>query len=144
MYSCVHQFHDRRDAGIEVPTALEIVADALDGLVELALNWRADRRERHRRQRLYRLRSRRCRAFLVTQTVDLAQKSLNACDARILPVEIAVGRRGEQAVKARGIGAVAGDHFVRADHIAQALRHFCAVFDHHALGEKDARRVRRS
>ncbi len=33
----VHQFHDGRDAGVEVPAALEVVAHALDGLVELAL-----------------------------------------------------------------------------------------------------------
>ena len=37
---------------------------------------------------------------------------MNAFDAGILPVEIAVGRRGEQAVEARGVGAVARDHLV--------------------------------
>ena len=61
---------------------------------------------------------------------------MDARYAGILPVEVAVGRRGEEAVKARGIGAIARDHFVRADDISQALRHFGAVFDHHALGKE--------
>ena len=70
------------------------------------------------------------------EAIHAPQKSLNAFDARILPVEIAIGRRGEQAVQARRIGAVARDHLVRRDHVAQTLRHLRAVFDHHALREQ--------
>ena len=43
----VHQFHDGRDAGIEVPASLEIMADALDGLVQFALNRASLWRQRH-------------------------------------------------------------------------------------------------
>ena len=70
------------------------------------------------------------------EPVHASQESLNAFNPRILPVEIAIGRRGEQAVQARGVGAVARDHLVGRDHVAQALRHLRAVFDHHALREQ--------
>ena len=61
---------------------------------------------------------------------------MNAFNASILPIEVAVGRSGKQAIETRGIGAVTGDHFVRTDDVAQALRHFCAIFNHHALCEE--------
>ena len=117
-----------------MPAALEIVGDALYGLVKLALET-ARRvgeglRLRFARGGLLRFR------VLLDEAVDAAQKSLNAFDAGILPVEVAVGWGGEEAVKAGGVGAVAGDHFIGTDDVAEALRHFCAVFDHHALGEE--------
>ena len=70
------------------------------------------------------------------EPIHAPQESLNAFHARILPVEIAVGRRGEQAVQARRVGAVARDHLIGRDDVAQALRHFRAVLDDHALREQ--------
>ncbi len=61
---------------------------------------------------------------------------MDAFDAGVLPVEVAVGWSGEEAVEARGVSAIPRYHLVGADNIAKTLRHFCAVFYHHALGEE--------
>src|SRR5215469_461861 len=68
--------------------------------------------------------------------VYAAQESLNAFNAGVLPVEIAVGRSGEQAIQACGIGTVTRDHLVGRDYVAQILRHLAAFFDYHALGKE--------
>ena len=41
----IDQFHDRGDAGIEMPASLEIVTHALDGLVQFALDGSCFRRQ---------------------------------------------------------------------------------------------------
>ena len=41
----VYQLHDRRDAGVEVPAPLEIVADAFDGLMQFTLDGACVRRQ---------------------------------------------------------------------------------------------------
>jgi hypothetical protein len=129
----VHQFHDGGDAGVEVPAPLEVVADTLYGLVQLALDGARRRRQlggnRLAPVGMFRLR------IAYEEAVHAPQKSLNAFDAGVLPVEVTVGRGGEQAVEAGGIGAVARDHLIGRHNVAQVLRHFCPVFDHHALGE---------
>ena len=63
-------------------------------------------------------------------------KPPSSFDARVLPVQVAIRGRGEQTVEPRSIGAIFRYHLVRANHIAQALRHLSAVFDHHALREQ--------
>ena len=68
--------------------------------------------------------------------VDAGEEAADAFDAGVLPVEIAVGRRGEERVHAGGVGAVFRDHVVGRDDVAEALRHFRAVLDDHALGEQ--------
>src|SRR5246127_5458353 len=98
-----------------MPAALELVGDALDGLMELALNL-----ARFRRQLLcYGLPPFRsvgpCIAHHVA--VDAAEEALDALDASVLPVEVAIGRRGEEAVEAGGLGAATGDHFLRGGYI---------------------------
>src|ERR1700688_2059373 len=102
----VHQLHDCRDARVEVPAALEVVADALDGLVKFALDRACLWRERSCEQRLC---GGVCGAWGIShhKAVDAAEEPLDAFDAGILPVEIAVGRSGEEAIETRGIGAVA-------------------------------------
>ena len=118
-----------------MPAPLKIVADAFDGLVHLALD--GARRGRQRRCLWHRRRWRsRSSGVAHHKSVHAPQKSLNAFHARILPVEIAVGRRGEQTVEARRVGSIARDHLIGRDHVAQALRHLGAVFDHHALREQ--------
>ena len=69
----VHQLHDGCDAGVEVPAALEIVADALDGLVQFALDF-----ARFRRQRRCEHVSRRAGALRIAgnESVDAAQEAL--------------------------------------------------------------------
>src|SRR5208282_6561293 len=121
---------DGRDAGVEVPAALKVVADALDGLVEFALDLTRLRREGCCGWRLG-LRPRSRRGISCHETIDSAQESLDAFDAGVLPVEVAIGRSGEEAVEACGVRAITRNHFIRTDHVAQALRHFCAVFDDH-------------
>src|SRR5208282_179653 len=75
----VHEFHDRRNAGVEVPASLEVVAHALDGLVQLALNRSRLGRERRCEQRLYGCFFR-VRAMPYHETVDPSQESLNSFD----------------------------------------------------------------
>src|SRR6185437_3293382 len=70
------------------------------------------------------------------KSVYASQEALDAFDAGILPVEIAIRWGRKQAIEARGIGSIAGDHLVRADYGTQALRHRGAIFDHHALREE--------
>ena len=61
---------------------------------------------------------------------------MHALNPSLLPVEVPIRRRCEQAVHARGIGAKARHHIVRRDHVAEALRHLGAILDHHALREQ--------
>ena len=88
-----------------MPASLEIVADALDGLVEFALKWRALRAKVFRTPAGLRARCRRSVAH--EEPVDAAEKTLDAFDPGFLPVQVAIGRRSEQAIEARGIGTVA-------------------------------------
>ena len=117
-----------------MPAALKVIAYALDGLVEFALNLPCLWRERRAGQ--VSANAFLARTFRSDKTINPAQESLNAFDARILPVEIAVRWSGEQAVEARGVGAIASHHFVRTDDVAETLRHFGAIFNHHALREE--------
>ena len=61
-----------------------------------------------------------CGAYLVVEAIDAAEEAADAGDAFFLPLEVAVGRRGEERVHARGVGAVAGDHVVGRDDVALA------------------------
>ena len=61
---------------------------------------------------------------------------MNPFHSRVLPVEVAVWRSGEQGIHARGVGAVARHHLVGRDDIAQRLGHLGAILDDHALGEQ--------
>src|SRR5437899_9731529 len=70
------------------------------------------------------------------EAIDASEKSLDAFNAGILPVEIAIRGRSEEAVQACCVGSVARDHLVGRNDIAQVLRHLPAFFDHHALGEE--------
>src|SRR5260370_9045357 len=65
-----------------------------------------------------------------------AQEAMYAFQPGFLPVKIAVRRRSEERIYAGGIGAVAGHHVVGRNHVALALRHRSAIFDHHALGKQ--------
>src|SRR5581483_4667436 len=98
------------NAGVEVPAALKIVRHPLDRLVKFALNGTSLGREIGRDWVSP------CRVFGMSvtreETEHASQKSLNAFDTGLLPIEIAVGRCSEQTVHARGVGAEARDHFV--------------------------------
>src|ERR1700683_1315974 len=138
----VHKFHDGGDASIEVPAALKIVANALDGLVKFALDlacrWRKGRCRRQRR----RTRSRGgARGISYYEAVHAAQESLDALDAGVLPVHVAVGRDGEQDVQARGIGAAPRAHFIRRYHIPAALGPCRALISDRAPPEETRNRL---
>src|ERR1022692_660988 len=117
-----------------MPASLKVVGHALDGLVKLALNATCGRIQ---------LRGKRFSpvwvfwlCIVLHEAKHSAQESLDAFYAGILPVQVTVGGSGEQAVETGGVGAVAGDHVVRADYVAETFRHFGAVFDDHALREE--------
>ena len=82
--------------------------------------------------------------FAVThaQAVDPAQEAADPGDSVLLPVQVAVGRRGKERVHAGGVGAIAGDHVVGRDHVALGLGHLGAIADDHALGEEACRPAR--
>src|SRR3984957_16314850 len=117
-----------------MPAPLEVIGYALDRLVEFALQ--SPRRSADLCGHGSTPINVTWPGMLLEEAPYATQKSLNTFDARVLPVEIAVGRCGEEAVEAGSVGAVGGDHFIGAHNIAEALRHFCAVLDHHALREQ--------
>src|SRR4051812_17402964 len=102
-----------------MPAALEIITDALDGLVEFAVD-RARFRRQLRWNRLARIRMIGMR-IPHEEAIHASEKSLDAFNTAVLPIEIAIGRRGEQTVQARGVGAVARNHLVGRDHVAETL-----------------------
>src|SRR5438034_181057 len=104
-----------------MPTALKVIAHAFDGLVELALN-----AARFGRQisghwfapvRMFGL------GMPRDKSIYSPQEPLDAFDPFILPVQIAIRRRGKQAVETRGIGAVARYHLVGRNHVSKTLGH---------------------
>src|SRR6185437_16920607 len=70
-----------------------------------------------------------------------AQESVYALNTCFLPVEVAIGRRGEQGIAARGVRAEAGHHVVGRDYVPLVLGHLGAVLDHHSLSEKSRGRL---
>src|SRR5580765_928320 len=70
------------------------------------------------------------------ETIHTPEESLDAFDAGILPIEIAVRWRGKQAIQACRICSVARDHLVGRADVSQVLRHLAAIFDYHALREQ--------
>ena len=70
------------------------------------------------------------------KSIHPSQEALYAFNSLILPIQIAIRRRGKQAVETRSVGAIARHHLVRRNHISKALGHLGAIFDHHALGEQ--------
>src|SRR5581483_657879 len=112
--------HNCGDRRIEVPSSLEIIAHTLNGLVKLALDLPRLGRQPHPLRR--RRRSRLCCGRIPHhKPIHTPEEALNTFDPRILPIEIAIRRRGEQAVEARGISAETRYHFVWGDHVPQAL-----------------------
>src|SRR5438552_8711162 len=107
----VHQLHDGRDTGVEMPASLEVVADAFDGLVQLALDGTCCGRQ----LRGYRSAPIRMTGLRVAHdtTIDPPEESLDALDAGVLPIEVAFRGSREQHVETCADGAVAGDHFIR-------------------------------
>src|SRR5574341_934507 len=84
----VHQLHDGGDGGVEVPAPLEVLAHPLDGLVQLALE-----RASYRRGGLCG-RGRPARAVTSMfhhEAIDARKEAADALDARLLPVQVAVG-----------------------------------------------------
>ena len=77
----------------------------------------------------------------VDEPPDAAEEAAHPLDPLIAPVEVALGRRREQAEEARRVGAVAPDEVVGVDHVPLRLAHLRAVLDHHPLGEQPAERL---
>src|SRR5581483_1934246 len=102
-----------------MPAALKVVGDTFDGLVKLALDGASCGRKVYWDWLLPR--------WVVgmsvarNEPIHTSQEALNALNAGLLPIEIAVGRSREEAVHAGGIGAEAGDHVVGRDNVSEAL-----------------------
>src|SRR5437762_996396 len=75
------------------------------------------------------------------ETIHFCQETLNTFDSCVLPIKVTVGRRSEQAVESCSIGAMAGYHFIWSHYVAQALGHFRAILDHHALRKEALNRL---
>src|SRR5215471_18812454 len=129
----VDELHDRRHGGVEMPASLEIVEDALDGLVQLALDGTRLGREGGAG---YRFALSTDVGITHNKAVGSAEEAMYTLDAILLPIELAVRRGGKERIDPGGVGAEAGHHVVRRDHVAFILRHLGAVLDHHALRKK--------
>src|SRR3546814_15802233 len=62
--------------------------------------------------------------------------SSDVCSSDLVPVEVLLGRRGEEREQTRGVGAKRPDEVVGIDHVALRLGHLGAVLDDHALREQ--------
>src|SRR5436309_12126449 len=116
-----------------MPATLEVFRNLSDGLVQLAQHLLRLRREIV--TGIFRRVASMDDRGVHNEPVHSPEKALYAFNPAILPVQIAVGRCGKQAVETRGISAKAGHHLVGRDYVAQTLRHLRAVLDHHALSE---------
>src|SRR5438874_8611518 len=70
------------------------------------------------------------------KSVDSDQEALDTFYPLILPIEFAIRRGGEQRVHAGTVSAIALDHLIRRDNVAQAFGHFCSALDDHALSKE--------
>src|SRR5262249_59522751 len=75
------------------------------------------------------------------ESPDASEEPAHPLDALITPVEIALGRGGEEAEQAHGVGTVPFDHRIRVDDVALRLAHLVAVLDRQSLGEQVAERL---
>ncbi len=133
----IHKLHDGADGRVEAEPAARILADLLDRRVEEIV-------ERLVRRRLHGEVLRRVLVFLrhlVDQAVHAVQEPVAALHAGIRPVELPVGRRGEQDEEPRGIRTVFGHDILRADHVAQGLAHLLAVLVDHPLRQQVLERL---
>src|SRR5450432_807048 len=121
----VDQFHDRGNAGVEVPAGFEIVRHLPDGLVELAEHLAIGLAGAPLLGDVAR-----------GETVGAAQETGDAFGALGAPVDFSFGRTGEEYEHAGGIGAELLGQHVGAHHVALGLRHLGAFGDHHALREE--------
>src|SRR5260221_6559471 len=70
------------------------------------------------------------------EAISPAEEAMHSFHACFLPVELAIGRSCEKRIHTCGIRAELCDHFIRRNDVPFALRHFCAIFDDHALSEE--------
>src|SRR4051794_6509482 len=107
----VDQLHDRGDTSIKMPSSLEIIGNAFDGLMKFPLYLSCLTRQLSRGWfvpiRMSRLR------IAVYKAKHTSQKSLDALNPCVLPIQIAVRRRSKQAVHARRIRAITFHHLIR-------------------------------
>src|SRR5271163_746012 len=100
-----------------MPATLKLFRHALDGLVELPLNvtsWRIQLSGQGSAPgRILRL------LILLDEAIHAPQKSLDPLDPRFLPIQIAVWRRGEQAVQPGSIRPVASHHLIGRYDVAE-------------------------
>ena len=75
------------------------------------------------------------------EAIHARQEAADAFQSRVLPIQIAIGRRGEQRVHARSVGAVLRHHVVGRHHVAEILRHLGAALDHHSLSKQPLDRL---
>src|SRR5277367_961947 len=130
----VQKLHDRGNGGIEVPASGEVLSDFVNRLVQLTLQNRCNSR-----MQLVSISGDRLpdsRSCLHHKSIYASQEAAYPGDAVLLPIEIAVRRRGEERVHTRGVSAVASDHVIGRNDVAFRLRHLRAVLDDHALGEE--------
>ena len=114
----VDELHHRADGGIEVEVALDVGGDARDRLVDDPAEGSARLRERARPGRPG-------RADLLAMRVDEAPEAVEeargAFHPALRPLEVPLGRSGEEREESRRVGPEAPDHVVGIDHVALGL-----------------------
>ena len=98
-----------------MPARIEIARDASDRLVELAQDRAISLVPGLAAGRNLPV------GIAVDDAIDAGKEAPHALHALILPVQIAIRRRGEQRKHASGVGAVSFNQILWADHVAQVL-----------------------
>ena len=78
---------------------------------------------------------------LEAQPPQAAEEAGHALDARVLPLDVVLGRAHVEDVEANRVGAVGGDHLVGRDDVALRLGHLRAEVVDHPLREEAQERL---
>src|SRR3954454_7030791 len=116
-----------------MPTAIEVARDLFDSLVQLPERLAVSSGQV----------TVSCRGVCITRdkAVKASQEAIDAGNTVLLPIKIAIRRRGKEGIETRGISAVLRYHTIGRNDIAQAFRHLSALFDDHALREEASGRL---
>ncbi len=110
-HNLVDKDHDGRNRSIKVPATAKVLCNFADSLMKGA---KEANRFRTLSGSVFRdglpvFCLRECGVF-GGETVDAGEEAADTSDTIFLPIEVAVGRRGEESVHAGGVGTVTVDH----------------------------------
>ena len=136
----IHQLHDQRHGGIEMPARFEILGHAPQRLMRLAEQrffFRRGARKIERTRLCWRSTPRNRSAWRSTSRNTLVKKRAQPSIPCFAPLQIFFRRRGEQRVHARRVAAVSSRPCRSAPTtLPLDFDIFAAVFEHHALREE--------